>query len=487
MQCCGPSSGTFRVPSPTSSDEEDVTKEEARLLESQLRAHIQLQDRATLPETLARPIDSTPASPLSDHPSQLGDYSPLYSIVDQSSSPAPFLKKTNEWSSSESTSNKMVAEREPPRPAGQNAAPVPAALLPGVSGSGDLQKPVLPKDKVQSNSSVFNVPKPHKARPEHHRPAAPPAGPSYENGLIFSRPKYPYDPTGRERSQNDGSKPAFPPGTWGCLTGPPEQRFYTSPVGGNASQRLYNPNPYTNPGFRHPLQQRSTPNESPEVVEIPKPANFPTWNQQPRPQPVYSAYQSKAPGHTSRSLADQYVIDLTKSDGFDPNAALRDDRFGAVDPYTYVDSGQATENIKALLEGTFDDEEDKPRTRRQRQNSSKLAEDLADKLKDLAVESENLEGKVKAETAAQEEDEDDEEDIDDGSVEGLKVKLLPHQIEGVDWMRDKEIGKKKKNGILPKGGILADDMGLVCATILLRVLNPLIDVDEREKLFNQSL
>ena len=49
-----------------------------------------------------------------------------------------------------------------------------------------------------------------------------------------------------------------------------------------------------------------------------------------------------------------------------------------------------------------------------------------------------------------------------------------------------EIGKKKKNGILPKGGILADDMGLVCAKILLRVPEPPIDVDEREKLFSQS-
>ena len=62
-------------------------------------------------------------------------------------------------------------------------------------------------------------------------------------------------------------------------------------------------------------------------------------------------------------------------------------------------------------------------------------------------------------TRPKEEDHGDgEEDEDDGSVEGLSVKLLPHQVDGVEWMKDKEIGVKKKNGILPKGGILADDV-----------------------------
>ncbi|OLN95968.1 putative ATP-dependent helicase [Colletotrichum chlorophyti] len=47
----------------------------------------------------------------------------------------------------------------------------------------------------------------------------------------------------------------------------------------------------------------------------------------------------------------------------------------------------------------------------------------------------------------------------DGSMEGLKVKLLPHQVEGVEWMRGRELGPVKR-GKVPKGGILADDMGL---------------------------
>ncbi|OHE93465.1 SNF2 family domain-containing protein, partial [Colletotrichum orchidophilum] len=56
-------------------------------------------------------------------------------------------------------------------------------------------------------------------------------------------------------------------------------------------------------------------------------------------------------------------------------------------------------------------------------------------------------------------DDEKEEAVNDGTVEGLKVKLLPHQVEGVEWMRGRELGPVKK-GKVPKGGILADDMGL---------------------------
>ncbi|KAL4399790.1 ATP-dependent chromatin remodeler [Malassezia pachydermatis] len=44
-------------------------------------------------------------------------------------------------------------------------------------------------------------------------------------------------------------------------------------------------------------------------------------------------------------------------------------------------------------------------------------------------------------------------DLDKARVPGMKCMLLPHQIQGVDWMRRREHGKAK-------GGILADDMGL---------------------------
>ncbi|KAK6956729.1 hypothetical protein Daesc_002009 [Daldinia eschscholtzii] len=82
---------------------------------------------------------------------------------------------------------------------------------------------------------------------------------------------------------------------------------------------------------------------------------------------------------------------------------------------TYVEPKKAAADIKALLEGSIEDEEDK--------------------------------GVV------------EEDDEDKSHVEGLSVRLLPHQVEGVEWMKGRELGPVKK-GKVPKGGLLADDMGL---------------------------
>ncbi|KXH45893.1 SNF2 family domain-containing protein [Colletotrichum nymphaeae SA-01] len=68
-----------------------------------------------------------------------------------------------------------------------------------------------------------------------------------------------------------------------------------------------------------------------------------------------------------------------------------------------------------------------------------------------------LEGGMESEDEGEEKEKG--EAVNDGTVEGLKVKLLPHQVEGVEWMRGRELGPVKK-GKVPKGGILADDMGL---------------------------
>ncbi|KAK5275215.1 hypothetical protein LTR16_012640, partial [Cryomyces antarcticus] len=98
---------------------------------------------------------------------------------------------------------------------------------------------------------------------------------------------------------------------------------------------------------------------------------------------------------------------------------------------------QASENIKALLEGAFDDEDDRPRTRLRKRNAKKeqdAAKGLAEKL--AALDMKNEENR---------EVEDEEEEDDDGTVEGMSVQLLPHQVEGVAWMIDKEVGERKKN------------------------------------------
>ncbi|KAF0321544.1 snf2 family helicase [Colletotrichum asianum] len=90
--------------------------------------------------------------------------------------------------------------------------------------------------------------------------------------------------------------------------------------------------------------------------------------------------------------------------------------FGDADFYT--DPAKASADLKALLEGGMEDDEEEDQ-----------------------------------------EKQDTEKDGKDGSMEGLKVKLLPHQVEGVEWMKGRELGPVKR-GKVPKGGILADDMGL---------------------------
>jgi len=147
------------------------------------------------------------------------------------------------------------------------------------------------------------------------------------------------------------------------------------------------------------------------------------------------------------------IVDLTKpnrdeDDEFDPNRALENSAFGDFDPNNYMDAAQTSDSLKALLEGAFEDDDDKPKTRARRKKQEDAATaSLADKLSGL-----NIGGKA--------EEEEEVEDVDDGTVDGLNVQLLPHQIDGLSWMLDKEIGERKKNGVLPKGGILADDMGL---------------------------
>ncbi|KAI0434215.1 SNF2 family N-terminal domain-containing protein [Xylaria sp. FL1042] len=95
----------------------------------------------------------------------------------------------------------------------------------------------------------------------------------------------------------------------------------------------------------------------------------------------------------------------------------------------YVDPKKAAADIKALLEGSLEDDDEK------------LPKD------------EITENRAR--------------------IEGLKVRLLPHQVEGVEWMRNRELGPVKK-GKVPKGGLLADDMGLgkTLQSISLILTNP---------------
>jgi SNF2 family DNA or RNA helicase len=129
--------------------------------------------------------------------------------------------------------------------------------------------------------------------------------------------------------------------------------------------------------------------------------------------------------------------------------------------YTFVDPAKAQENLKALLEGVIEDEDDMPRTRSRKKRKEIEADNPMKKLKGLSVDEEIFD------VASEDEEEDD------GTIEGIEVKLLPHQVEGLEWMTGRELGTGKK-GKVPKGGILADDMGLgkTLQSISLILTNP---------------
>lgn len=166
----------------------------------------------------------------------------------------------------------------------------------------------------------------------------------------------------------------------------------------------------------------------------------------------------------NKAVPSSNFVDLTvgKWDG-------TGDDFEYGDPHQYIDSAQANESIKALLQGAVEDDNDKPRPRARKMNSKVSSREVFEGFNKLNIaKSKDKLVKEKSDNTHSDEvntytDEEEEED-DDGAVEGLNVRLLPHQVDGVSWMMDKEIGKRK-NGILPKGGILADDVSFLMITL----------------------
>ncbi|KAF2719179.1 hypothetical protein K431DRAFT_286911 [Polychaeton citri CBS 116435] len=249
------------------------------------------------------------------------------------------------------------------------------------------------------------------------------------------------------------------------------------------------------------FEQKSKPAQtvlSAAPIPIMAPRNPPIMGTRTPPKPVFSSLGSQAlhQGWQQQSKPRK-TVDLTNDDDSDSGIINLDDAsrlessgFGEMDPYTYVDSAQASENIKNLLEGAFDDDEGKPKTKLKQRAQKAIAENNEKEMKSLANKLASLDVKQAAEKkGAKEEPADEEDDADDGTVDGLTVKLLPHQVEGVDWMIDKECGERKRKGALPMGGILADDMGLgkTVQSITLMLTNPRPAPDAKPEHKNQKL
>ncbi|KAL4806364.1 SNF2 family N-terminal domain-containing protein [Aspergillus unguis] len=361
----------------------------------------------------------------------------------------------------------------------------------------DLTTPVKPREQIERNrpqqpefgvpsplgrpthqpnrstSNPFNIPKQNRPRPEHHR--------SQQQHQQHQRPHNPL--------HLNATRPNLPPDV-----STPKKREPFDPF------KPVRPSAYNNNRMSRPVNN--------DVVEIRRPENV-TFG---TPRAPKTFYASKSPiKQTNAAKNLQNFVDLTApSGGGFAVSTPRNTGFGSTGASDWVDTAKANENIKALLEGAFEDEDEKqPKPRGNKKKKSKNSkskkeskgqakanedsldmDDLAAQLQGVSVneakttddndlneakdaistnddpttteELETKDEKDESDTESDSEDEDDEDD--DGTVEGLNVKLLPHQRQGLNWMCAKEIGsrktKKEERGVLPKGGILADDMGL---------------------------
>ncbi|KAL4927052.1 putative SNF2 family helicase/ATPase [Aspergillus undulatus] len=375
-------------------------------------------------------------------------------------------------------SNAPVDLTTPVKPKEQKSRPM--THQPEFGVPSPLGRPTYPQSHGTSNSNPFNIPKQNRPRPEHHRSQ------QHQNPQQ-SRPHAP------NAFHYNANRPNMPP----QVAATPKRREPFDPF------KPVRPSAYNNNRMSRPVEA--------DVVEIRRPENF-TFSTPKAPKMFYANKNSPLKQSTAAKNLQNFV-DLTQGT---PGGGFSTSRprglgFGAASASDWVDTAKANENIKALLEGAFEDEDEKqlkPNRKKNKNSKNKSKktkkkesqiepkpadesldmDDLAAQLQGVSVNekreedndstAKNSDGETEervlkdekaasdagSDTEEDEEEEDEDNDDDDGIVEGLKVQLLPHQRQGLKWMCEKEIGsakgKKEGKGVIPKGGILADDMGL---------------------------
>ena len=132
------------------------------------------------------------------------------------------------------------------------------------------------------------------------------------------------------------------------------------------------------------------------------------------------------------------------------------------DEVFYTDPAKASEDLKALLEGGIEEDEEVEDKEQETEPTKEASqgEKTADGESTQTIEPrDTIDESKTTDQKPSSKDKLTEKDRRNGYVKHLKVRLLPHQVAGVKWMRNRELGPVQQ-GKVPKGGILADDMGL---------------------------